>query len=143
MKLDKQYLENLLNKNIIPKSAWSSKYYDNELCYVIKNEIYCKVFWLDFWFNYLSVKFKNQNMIQTVKNQDLTLPVIINQNLKLINVPPTIQSIDYFAQPKINDTLYRINVPIFNMLVIAVIVLVIIVTVTILFFKKSVYSDII
>ncbi|UOT91838.1 PIF-6 [Aratus pisonii nudivirus] len=140
MKISKTYLENLLEKKIIPQSAWSSKYINEKLCYMIKNEIYCKIFWLDYWFNEISIKFKNQNMINSIKNQDLTLPVIISTDLEFINVPKIIANIDYYSQPRITNTPFYINISLNFVFILSIVIFAIIIFTTIVFAKNSIYT---
>lgn len=140
MKLDKDYLEDFLKKDIIPSVAWSNKYYNNELCYVLKNEIYCKVFWIDLWYHNLHEKFKKQNMITNIENQDLTLPVIISPNLQLINAPPIIQNVNYYSGERITKTPFLINISLTTMLVICFIAFAIIILATVVFGRNNMYT---
>lgn len=144
MKLQKQFLVNFLNEQVVPFSAWSIKYYyDNILCYVIKNENYCQVFWIYLWYHYLADKFKQQNMINVVENGDLTLPVIITQDLSLLNAPQIIQNIDYYADKRVTNTHYKTNMSLNTILAIVVVLFLVTITLTLMFFKRSIYTALI
>lgn len=139
MKLSKTYIETLLNKKVIPVDAWFLKYFDGKQCFMIRNENYCRVFWLDLWYNVLAEKFKNQNMISQLENIDLTLPVILDSNLYLVNAPKIIQNIDYFSSPRKQSPFY-LNVSTFMIFIMYVICMVIIYGITMMFYKNSPYT---
>ena len=143
MKINKNYLESIINDGVLPKTAWTSKYFNNELCYMIKNETYCKVFWMHFWYNYLLPKYKAQKMVINVKNQDLTLPVIINQNLHFINAPKIIQNIDYYSNPRIESTPFKLKITLDLVLVLTLLAFFIIIMATFKFGKNSIYSTLV
>ncbi|QBB28683.1 Ac68-like protein [Homarus gammarus nudivirus] len=140
MKVPKEYLLSLIDKEVIPLSAWVTKYYNNKLCYVLKNAIYCKVFWMDFWYNYIAEKFRSQDMILHVINQDLTLPVIISEELTFVNIPTILQNIDYYARPRQNNSPFKINTTLNTTLAAFIIIMAITTIMTLVFAKNSIYS---
>ncbi|UVX94939.1 PIF-6 [Callinectes sapidus nudivirus] len=140
MKLPVSYITTLFEKDVIPKIAWSTKYYDNVLCYVLKNEIYCKVFWMDLWYNYFAEKFKIQNMVNVITNQDLTLPVILTPTLILYNAPTIMQNVYYYSTPKTDNSPFRINISMNTVLLLFLFVFVCIIAATIKFARYSIYT---
>ncbi|UBZ25668.1 PIF-6 [Carcinus maenas nudivirus] len=143
MKVPKDYMISLLKKNIIPMVAWSTKYYNGLFCYVIKNPVYCQVFWLDFWHNYVLTQFQNQNMITSVENQNLTLPVIITNDLQFLNIPTIIQNIDYYASPRLVSSPFQINMSMSAVLILFFIIFGLIIAATQVFAKNSIYTSLV
>ncbi len=143
MKISKDYLTSFLKKDVIPKTAWSTKYVNGKLCYHIKNPVYCQVFWLDFWYNELSVKFKKQNMIEYLENQELDLPIIITEDYILLNVPKPIQNIDYFSQERLIKTPFMLNMSLNSVMLLTIISFTIVIVCTLIWGSKSRYSMII
>ncbi|UHB41817.1 PIF-6 [Macrobrachium rosenbergii nudivirus] len=136
-----EYLKGLIDRKLLPITAWSYKYYANKQCYVIKNSIYCQVFWLDFWYNYLAEKFRKQNVVTFINNLDITLPVIITEDFIMLNAPPVIQNIQYFSEPVLKETPFILkNVSINSVFVFFIILFAFIIFVTYFFFKDSAYT---
>uniref|UniRef100_A0AAU8GC38 Uncharacterized protein n=1 Tax=Faxonius propinquus nudivirus TaxID=3139431 RepID=A0AAU8GC38_9VIRU len=128
MKLDATYLDNLIDKKVIPLSAWYLQLINNEECFTIKNQIYCIIFWMDLWYNVLINKFKDQNMINNIEKLDLTRPVIITSSLVLLSAQPIVQNIDYFStKSKKKNPPFFINISIFTVFILIIIVYVFII----------------
>ncbi len=133
-----------MSKKNIPLAAWSLKYHDGKPCYVIKNEVYCRVFWLDFWFNYMNERFRQQNMVTALQNLDTTLPVMISEDLHLVNAPKIIQNVDYYANPPSTvESPFYLNIKLIYIFIIAIISFLTVMFVTFTFGKNSVYSDLV
>ena len=141
MRIDNTYLASVIQRDIIPTVAWSAKYYQGKLCYVIKRPTYCIVWWMDFWFNQLAKKFSNQNVISRVPNQDLTLPVIITEDGILLNVPPIIQQIAYYAEEEqVSSPLIFPKITITSVFIFGVLLLISVILLTWLFCWDSPYA---
>lgn len=82
-------------------------------------------------------------MVTSLKNLDLTLPIIIDENLQMINVPKIIQNIDYFSKKRITKTPYTLNISLFTILVMALITFGIIIFSTLTFGKSSAYTNLV
>lgn len=96
--------QNYLDSLPIPKTAWSNIMYNNELCYQLKNEIYCNLFWISFWKNIMPKYLQNQQHVKTILNLSLTDKVIISKNGYLYYLPNEIATIFYFGNGNINGT---------------------------------------
>lgn len=141
MYIPKEYIKNLLAKKTIPVLAWSIEYIDDKLCYTLKNEIYCKIFWMDLWYNYISEKYKSQYMIDNVENLDLTVSVMITRDLQLINAPKVIQNIVYFASTlERYKNPFRINISINAIFYIGICVFILVVILSATIFRNSNYT---
>nr|WOZ57660.1 PIF-6 [Menippe mercenaria nudivirus] len=144
MKLTKEYIKQLIEKHSIPPSAWSRKYVSGKMCYAITNEIYCKIFWIDLWYNILSKKFKDQNMIERIDNLDLTKQVLIDEsNLNIILPPPIVKYVDYYATERQKNSLFKVNINLNTVLIVALVTLMITALCTVVFGKKSFYTELV
>lgn len=103
MFLTQTFLDNLP----IPKTAWSNITYNNELCYQLKNEIYCNLFWISMWKNVIPQFLQNQQHVRTIVNLNLTDKVIISKNGYLYYLPNQLATIIYFGNGTINGTFDR------------------------------------
>ncbi|UBZ25570.1 PIF-6 [Crangon crangon nudivirus] len=133
MQLTKEYLAGLLERNIIPVAQWSYKIIDNVECFHIKNPVYCNVFWVDMWYYYLAEKFKMQAMVTNLQDQDLTVPVILSVDLRLISAPISLQNVYYYATQTVTTavaTPFIINISSTSVLIISLIVFLCIIGVT-------------
>lgn len=97
MILTKEYLVGFLSRTKIPIKEWSIKIIELQTCFVLKNEIYCNVFWVDLWYHYLTPLFKKQNRFISIGPQDLTVRVTITENLNLIQIPASMQNVFYYG----------------------------------------------
>lgn len=140
MKISSKYIKGFFDRNVVPANAWSMKIINNQECYVIKNSIYCNVFWVDFWYHFFAEKFKNQKMIVHIQKQDLTLRVTLSENLELLSLPVSLQNIAYAESYKVTDTPYRINISINTIFLFCILIYAVIIAITFIFFQKSKYS---
>lgn len=97
MYITKEYLTQFQTRTNIPATEWSLKIIENQTCFVIKNPTYCNIFWVDFWYHYLSPLFKKQIHFDSIGPQDLTLRVSITESLQLIQIPTSMQNIYYYG----------------------------------------------
>lgn len=105
MKLSKEYIISLFERNIIPKDSWKYEIINNKTCVTIRNKQYAYLFWMDLWQNILSQLFKNQEMICTIEEIDMTRPIILTeQNLELISCQPIVNNIVYFSSLVISNS---------------------------------------
>lgn len=82
----------------IPGTAWQEEFIQKTACYVIRNPVFCRVFWIHLWRNNILEKFKRQHVYTRLSNVDLDRTVIINSLTgELISAPVSVNSIDYFA----------------------------------------------
>ncbi|QLI62440.1 Ac68 [Dikerogammarus haemobaphes nudivirus] len=97
MNLTAEYFQELLERNVIPTSRWRLKFIENEQCFVITDPIYCNVFWIDVWYHFISPRYLAQKYVNEIALPDLTLRVALTSSLKLLQVPPSLQNIVYYA----------------------------------------------
>lgn len=140
MKISKEYLSDFINRKVIPITAWTQRYRDGKLCFEIKNEIYCKVFWLDFWYNEIAPKFKSQNMISYIENVQLDTPIIITESYNFLNVPPIIKNVDYYSKPRTDHTKFKINISLTFAFTLSILIFCLILIPTIIWGSKSNYT---
>lgn len=105
----------------IPFTAWIEEDINGSVCLVLKNEKYCRIFWITLWRNLLIDDFKAQNVFNDLKNVDLDRTVIINlTDGELLYAPPSINSINYFANLKedeyLKSDIFTINTSLFSIL---------------------------
>ncbi|UVT30874.1 PIF-6 [Penaeus vannamei nudivirus] len=143
MKVTNEYLEDLIKRNAIPLNEWQTKYIGDDYCLIIKNPVYCRVFWLDYWYHVLSPKFKHQDMITEISNQDLEAVVIITESGNFLKVPQDIQNIDYFSKERPTTTKFKIGMSSSTILIIAFITFLCIIGGTLMFGKDSTYSTLV
>ena len=121
MKLSKEYIISLFERNIIPQDSWKYEIIDNKTCVTIRNKQYAHLFWLDLWQNILSHLFKNQEMICTIEEIDMTRPIILTEeNLELISVQPIVNNIVYFSSLIISNSYnpFLLNITMGNIVII-------------------------
>ena len=141
MKLSKEYIISLFERNIIPQDSWKYEIINNKTCATIRNKQYASLFWLDLWQNILSQLFKNQEMIRTVEEIDMTRPIIITENLELISCQPVVNNIVYFSSLVLSNSYnpFFLNITIGNIIVIYIISLLIVMLFS--FRIKSIYKN--
>ena len=103
MKLPREYIDSLITRKVIPHDSWKYEIINNKACNTIRNITYTHLFWLDLWQNVLSQLFKNQQMIRTIEEIDMSRPVIITENLELISCQPIINNIAYFSTVSLSN----------------------------------------
>lgn len=112
----------------LPATAWTYEIIENKPYYCIRNPVYANVFWTHYWYNVFAQLYKNQQMVTHLLNVDLTIPVIISENLKIISAPTSMQNIYYFSTLNHN---YRpkfiLNTSSFNVLSLYIVIMVIII----------------
>lgn len=121
MKLSKEYIISLFERNIIPQDSWKYEIINNKTCVTIRNKQYAHLFWLDLWQNILSHLFKNQEMICTIEEIDMTRPIILTEeNLELISVQPIVNNIVYFSSLIISNSYnpFLLNITMGNIVII-------------------------
>lgn len=65
---------------------------------VIKNERYCRLFWMQYWKDVLNNKFKSQTNITTLSDGELRTKVIIDRaNGNLLSTPAAWNTIFYYG----------------------------------------------
>ena len=134
------YFNNFKLRGIVPDSQWQNVIYNNTNCLVLKNPIYCNLFWLDFWLNYLGEKFKKQTVIFELPKQNLTEQVIITETGFLISHQYSLNSIDYFSRKtQYKEPFLSIPINITTIFFIYILLLLIIVFPTITIFKNYAY----
>ena len=142
MKLSKEYIISLFERNIIPQDSWKYEIINNKTCVTIRNKQYAHLFWLDLWQNILSHLFKNQEMICTIEEIDMTRPIILTEeNLELISCQPIVNNIVYFSSLIISNSYnpFFLNITMGNILIIYTISVIMIMLLT--FHIKFIYKN--
>lgn len=136
MYITKEYLNGFQTRTNIPATEWSLKIIENQTCFVIKNPVYCNIFWVDFWYHYLSPLFKKQLHFDSIGPQDLTLRVSITESLQLIQVPTSIQNIYYYGNINEN-TPFKLPFSINAIFIVGVLLYIIIYFIGLILLRKS------
>lgn len=84
----------------IPLSAFHTEQIELDFVLCLSSPVYCQVFWTNMWYNYFSEMFADQKMIISLQSFDLQHPVYLNKNEQLVHLPPSLQSIVYYAEYK-------------------------------------------
>lgn len=125
-----EYFNGFVERNKIPSTEWTLKVIENEPCFVLKNPVYCNVFWVDFWYHFMAPKYKAQGHITSIGLQDLTLRVSLTEKLKLLQIPTSLQNIEYYSTIS-SYSPYRISITLNVVLIIGLIIYTIIVFISI------------
>lgn len=76
---------------------------------VIKNQKYCKLFWMHFWKEILQPKFAAQTNITRLSDGDITIKVIIDKETgNLLGTPAAWNTIFYYGNYEITNPPFRI-----------------------------------
>ena len=75
---------------------------ENRALYTIRNPKWCNVVWVELWDKVLQPMFKDQQMVTRIENIDLTLPIMVTEQLELISAQPIIESLVYYWNLKTN-----------------------------------------
>lgn len=88
---------------------WSLKNYGKHVYNTTINQTETQLFWLDFMSLVFAPKFKQQYGIPSIKNFDITQPVLLTDNLEL-TLPTDVETAMYFANNKTEPVKFSINV---------------------------------
>lgn len=81
----------------IPLSAFRQVRQLNKTYLALTNPVYCQVFWVNLWRNYLADRFAKQKMITHVAAINLDHTVYLDQHENMVLLQPTVQNILYYA----------------------------------------------
>lgn len=132
-----------ISKLNVPQSAWAFEMVENRPLYTIRNPRWCNVFWVELWDQVLQPMFKDQQMVPRVENVDVTLPILVTEQLELISAQPIVESIVYYWNLKTNISdkpKLQINFTMFQILVVVIVLFVVVGSVSI--FVPAVYKNI-
>lgn len=134
MILTETYFQDFLARNAIPITQWTLKIIEREQCYVLKDPVYCNIFWLDLWYHFLAPQFTLQKQVTSIALQDLTTRVSITEGLKLLQVPASLQNINYYANLKAHSP-FMINISSWTVFISSALAFIVIIAVSIIFYR--------
>lgn len=110
MKVSQEFINNLWFKG-----GWHLETINNHTFSVINNQLFCRLFWMQYWLEILWPAFKNQTHITYVHDVDLTTKVIVdNTNGNLLSAPPSFVNIYYygtFFKDDVKEPLFMLQNP--------------------------------
>ncbi|AAN04368.1 Orf74 [Heliothis zea nudivirus] len=100
-----------LQKLQLPDNAWTEELIDQRPCFVLRNPVYCRVFWMHLWRARLVDSFRKQQNFDRIENVDLDRMVVIDAETgALLSAPASVNSLETFERLLKKDTYYASNV---------------------------------
>ncbi|AEW69613.1 hypothetical protein Hz2V064 [Helicoverpa zea nudivirus 2] len=100
-----------LQKLQLPDNAWTEELIDQRPCFVLRNPVYCRVFWMHLWRTRLVDSFRKQQNFDRIENVDLDRMVVIDAETgALLSAPASVNSLETFERLLKKDTYYASNV---------------------------------
>lgn len=133
MKVDQKFIDSLWFRG-----GWQLETINNKTYNVINNRNYCRLFWMQFWKDILSEKFRNQNNITQLSDGDLSAKVIIDRDTgNLLSSPAGWSTVYYYGDYNFTEPPLSINANAFLIFILYLIFMFFVTIIIILFSTKN------